>query len=253
MDIQRKFEIDISRNYIFIHIPKCSGNSIKKTFLSNGYKILELQNGPSNFNKCVQKEVSKFVTCNQKNKILICGHISLGEVSKFKKDLKLENFSIFTILREPIERCISVFNYWGGRLENNLSTYNYFSVYDFFNNKSNKICNEFDNRLCYQLSDCFIQSSISSYDPKAYYETDHRIKDKKVVFQNCLSLLQLESVTIYILDEIKETLPKENVSKVIVANAKTIDLKTQNLLRDLNKYDLQLYHFISTAMKSTEI
>lgn len=103
---------------IFPHIPKCAGSSLLQQFDAAGIKLfLDYDKPPSQTNKFLQTE------CERRNREcqlldfggfdLVFGHFPLGRYTR-------SGYRYVTLLRDPLERAISHFNYWKNLPASNL-------------------------------------------------------------------------------------------------------------------------------------
>lgn len=83
--------------YIFIHIPKTAGSSFRN--------IIKREYSPAKMLSCAIPKELDYST--QKKWEILTGHFPFGIHEKFN----LDNFAYLTILREPISRVISFYNY----------------------------------------------------------------------------------------------------------------------------------------------
>ena len=93
------------KNFIFLHIPKCGGSLIEKHILRQLYPELEISKKP-NWMQLLPKKIQN------RHRVGISGKTG-PEQHKKLKDYKLKNdlHKIYTIVRNPWDRYVSVYFY----------------------------------------------------------------------------------------------------------------------------------------------
>jgi hypothetical protein len=102
---------------IFPHIPKCAGTSLLRQFDASGIKLFLDYDKPPNLSKFYQAD------CERRNREcqllnfeefdLVFGHFPLD---RYRRPV----YRYVTLLRDPLERAISHFNYWKNLPASNL-------------------------------------------------------------------------------------------------------------------------------------
>lgn len=208
---------------VFIHIPKTAGTTINKLLKDNNSKKISY----GRVHTLTLKEKELIVKNIYKEKTILTGHISCKELSI----LNIPLYNMFTILRNPIHRCLS----WYGHTDNGkkifgkkVSLHYFFSIYD------KEIYQNCYNRMTYQLG------NYAHYDKRNKHEKNVLNTAKK-------NILQFKFIIIFenLKNDIKKYLCGDNL--VHKRNSKNkynnIDSKTISLIKKWNKLDIELYNF----------
>lgn len=208
---------------VFIHIPKTAGTSINRLLKNNIPNYI----GYGRVHTLTLKE-KKLITNNRnKEKTVICGHISCKELSI----LNIPLYNMFTILRNPIHRCIS----WYGHTGNGKKIFGkQVSLHYFFSIIHKDIYQNCYNRMTYQLGD--------------YADCKRRNKDEMTVLNTAKkNILQFKFIIIFenLKNDIKNHLYSDTILHKRNSNNKynKIDNKTISLIKKWNKLDIELYNF----------
>jgi len=116
-----------SRKYIFIHIHKTGGTSLEIA-ASKALRWDDLLLGSTAFGEKVQEYYRK--------RFGIHKHSTLGDVYKFcNKENELSDYKVLALVRDPIKRAFSLYNYISGIVKSRLPQEN--TSLSFFNEKIN--------------------------------------------------------------------------------------------------------------------
>lgn len=141
--------------YIFVHIPKTAGTSVRNLFIEIFSEELISPSFPVTvLDSDKAKELNKYK--------IICGHISMTDVERYFPNRKL-----ITFLRNPIDRCLSIYGFFRQqsdiplihldqiRNENisseAISIAKQLNVNDFFNSTHPHILQNINNRMTRQI------------------------------------------------------------------------------------------------------
>ena len=95
---------------VFLHIPKCAGTSMKEAFMSvYRDRVLELVDYPSK--EFARRRHRIFLRRVGGPPTVVIGHIEYG----IHRMMVLDNAVYVTLLRDPIERCLSHYAHWIAR------------------------------------------------------------------------------------------------------------------------------------------
>ena len=116
-EFQTRIFVNIMRTYtdkkkiMFLHIPKCGGSSILQD-LSASYPVLTMQMTDQDWNTKEQfyRWLSIFIkNLREADFFFVHGHVPLGVYND--ESIFRMNDTIFTVIRSPIERLVSMINY----------------------------------------------------------------------------------------------------------------------------------------------
>lgn len=209
--------------YIFLHIPKTAGTSIEKILKSKWEKKINY----GRVHIMNMKEIKQIINNRDDNNTILHGHISVDELKIFKIPLK----NMFTVIRNPIKRCISWYYYVdkGNKLFNRK-----IPISLFFSTLNNQIIQNCYNRMTYQLGN-YAKITKRNRNIKKVFELAKKNIDKfkfVIVFENLN-----EDIEKYL--DIKK-LPKKNITK----KYKDItDKRVINKIIKWNIYDIKLYNY----------
>lgn len=209
-----------SKRVIFLHIPKTAGTSIEGLFKSNYEDESYIErNGIIDVNTYKKAKV-------------IGGHIPLSCYNYSRKHIYL------TVLRNPIDRCLSLINYYNsnrdGQLKFRISRgYNPKDPFDSIKNSDFK--NMFKNEMCYYLSSDgsrSFNSAVTNIKWRNFIIGHSDFLDEFTVALKDVFNLQSGDVNE------KNKAPNLNYLKEYYKNRELIDLIEQN-----NKEDIKLEAF----------
>lgn len=105
--------LNLSRNYFFIHLPKCAGSSISHVLLKDG-QASDFRDLP----KLV--EIVRTDAGEGSTRIENAGHARACDVQKFLGRKVCSQMNSFTVVRDPWERLVSRYHYQRHILRRNL-------------------------------------------------------------------------------------------------------------------------------------
>ncbi len=226
-----------SKPIIFYHIPKCAGTTFSVIFSYLFSKQIRIPGSP--FGERNTDIAFDYFLKNKKkiinfNPDFIYGHLPYEFSKYFAKSFSL------TILRDPMKRCISHFNFLceRGWLGKDLP----FDKIDYEDCFKKEIVpsNIITRQLC-----------GSGYNKKFINEED--FNNAKNIIVNKINLIcnvenshDLFNLLISIYDLPNLIFQKEQVSKKRLIN---IDEKTMNIIRKYNEYDIKLYDYLKANNK----
>jgi hypothetical protein len=206
---------------VHLHLPKTAGTALN-FFLQKNFNVFDY--GKSHI--LTENEIKKI---KSKRYNILIGHISIKEIT----GLGIPKSSVFTILRNPIDRCVSWYYYVknGKKIMNKK-----LNMQTFFNTPHPEILLNCYNNQTYHIGD--------------YAHVKLRDKDEKKVLENDKkNIYKLYHVFIFEkLDEETQKkfgfiLPKKNKTKHYTKKEK-IPKKIIDLIIKWNKLDIELYNYI---------
>jgi hypothetical protein len=229
--------LDWTQSFIFTHIPKCAGSSLniflEDTF-ADDYKIF--------FNNALNDDIlgAELLMRSLKG---AGGHFQYG---LNPLHLYRPESVYFTILRDPIERVISFYNYV-------LNTKNHY-LHTIFPNLPTLSVNEFfmlildrgDENLIGELSDTMakmLAPNISNAkDAIAFIQKSYSI----VGTQNRLDLFENSIRELFLNYKCSsKPLGLENVTENKICNIQSLEEKVYNNLLGSNRLDMEIYDYFS--------
>ncbi|KQO30758.1 hypothetical protein ASF10_22415 [Flavobacterium sp. Leaf82] len=224
---------------IFLHVPRTGGLAMSKIFFKlfkDKEMFLMYVDNPEGVSK---DSVEKFISLPQleKEKILyLGGHASFGLHRYY------DQFTYFTMIRNPVKRIISVYGLALGEPEHYLhkmTISNQWSLTDFV---ESKISTEFDNGMVRMLSGIenvpFGKCTNEMYD-RAIYNFDKYFPTFGITEKFYESVCLLNLTYGLKIDKFKE---KVNTSKVNLSEAQKTD-EVIELITKYNEFDLKLYQY----------
>jgi hypothetical protein len=208
---------------VFVHLPKTAGTSLN-SILKLKYKNIINYGGVHSMNQNEENNIIKYKDQNY----LLSGHISYCELSQ----LKISTKHMFTILRNPIERCISWY-YFTNMGKNILGKK--ISLKEFFSCNNEHILQNCYNRMTYQIGNYAEYIKRSKNEIKVLNVAKDNISNFKfvIIFEN----LNEDLYTYLNIDK----LPKKNITKTYNKN---IDKEIIEKIKNWNKLDIELYNFV---------
>ena len=213
---------------IFLHIPKCAGMSAK--FALRNY-----------FGKQNSHSYHEIVENNSSSPKLIDGHLYFGIHERLN-----EEFCYITFVRDPIRRCVSLWNQLN-KSENEKSEYvrsNNFDLYEFiadasphaigfYNNQVKRIAGVPEEASCHEYNNeaTYLKARENIEHHFAFVGLANRFDEGLVLLKNRLGL---SKELVYV---------RRNVTQKQQAllTVNTLPVRTLELLKEVNKYDLMLY------------
>jgi len=212
---------------VHLHLPKTAGTALN-VFLQERFNVYNY--GRSHVMS--EKEIKKIK--NGKYSVLI-GHISIKEIIGLGVPLS----DVFTIMRHPIDRCISWYYYMNcgakifGRKVN---------MKQFFQSGNKIILRNCYNRQTYQTGDN-VNLRLRDKDEKAVLERAKQNVDK---FYHVFIFENLKKET---KQKFGFVLPKRNKTKAYKKKEK-LDDSVIELIKKWNKLDIELYNYVVQKHKN---
>ena len=207
--------------FLFLHIPKTAGTSVIHLFA----KFKKIHYG--RVHDISKNEMQKYNNFSKDFEYLIHGHISYKEILSIDKHL----YDTFTIIRNPIDRCLSWYYYTnqGKSIVGKKMT-----IKEFFNSNHPGIIQNCYNRMTYQLGD---YAHISKRNKLLYH----------VLLKAKENSNKLKFIIVY------ENL-KDDVERIFETNLPCLN-KTEDYPKDIsdderneiikcNHLDIELYNYI---------
>lgn len=212
--------------FIFLHIPKTGGKSLMKLFKS--FKKLHY----GKVHNLTNKEIKLYKELTD-NSSIIHGHISYNELTILNKKL----YDTFTIVRNPIQRCISWYYYTNQGLS---IVGKKLSIKDFFSSDHPEIVQNCYNRMSYQLGD---YAHITKRD-KMLYHVLIRAKENSN---------HLKCIIVY--ENLKQDIEKLFETEInnfeeIKGNIKQLNDDEYECIKKCNELDIELYNYIMDKLGS---
>lgn len=204
---------------VHMHLPKTAGTSLNE-YLEKHHRVFDY----GKVHNLTIMDIRKIKQCS-----IIVGHISMKEVDK----LGVPKSDIFTILRNPIDRCIS----WYFFCEQGLKLFGKrLTIRDFFSKNRKHITQNCYNRQTYQLAD---YAHIDLRDPDEQKVLDNAKKNVDEFFYVFL----FENIANETQKVFNFSLPKKNKTKKY-PNKDSIHPEVIELIKNWNKLDIELYNYI---------
>lgn len=243
------------KKIIFYHIPRTSGTSIKFFFIKYfGEKKILGQNDYNTFNEV-----------DLKNKNILFGH-------KLYSNLNLKNKHEFTILRDPIKRELSLYNYYMNYNDANKHKLPKDSLIKnlniSFRDYTNIIKNNFQDNIVtrffsnkYPIKDFNLFYSNKENNFISLEERLEKLKSKNVSEDDYIlsdqdylkAIKNLNSINVYILEKFDRKKLYNNFGTLIHFNdniyvnksisSEILDNESEKLITSINKFDLKIYEF----------
>ena len=212
--------------FIFLHIPNTAGYSLMELF--NGFEKLHY----GKVHDMNDKEIQLYKSFND-NDCIIHGHISFNELKIINKPL----YETFTIVRNPIQRCLSWYYYTN---QGQSIVGKKLSIKDFFSSNHPGIKQNCFNRMCYQLGD---YAHISKRD-KLLYHVLVRAKE---------NIQKLKCIIVY--ENLKEDIDKYFETSIPYVNKtqpynNVLNDEDYEFIKKWNELDIELYNFVMDNLGS---
>ncbi|QHI35442.1 hypothetical protein IMCC3317_07880 [Kordia antarctica] len=226
--------------FIFLHVPRTGGVSMSKIlypfFKPEERYVVYVEEEGGNSRNAVQRFIE--LPQAEKEKIkFIGGHAYFGLHEYYS------NYSYFTLLRNPVDRIISIYGYalgWEGHYLHDQIIANRWSLHEFV---ESKISTELDNAMVRMLS--------GSYDIPFGKCTEELLEKAKTNltkffptfgiterFTDTVTMLNItHGMRIHLHDK-----KKHNVAKVVLAPEQTTD-EVKNFIKKTNALDYKLYEY----------
>lgn len=206
--------------YIFLHIPKTAGSSLMEIF-----KSFKKQHYGKVHN-ISEKELYLYKSFNF-NDSIIHGHISFMEIKLISKNL----YDTFTIVRNPIKRCLSWYYYTN---QGQTIVGKKLSVKEFFSSSNPTIIQNCFNRMTFQLGDFAQLSKRDKNQHNVLERAKENIKKLKciIVYENLKEDVERLFET---------SLPYINKTKIYKT---TLDDDEYACIKKCNELDIDLYNYI---------
>lgn len=211
---------------VHLHLPKTAGTALNE-YLQERFNVYDYKQS----HVMSEREIKKIK--NGKYNVLI-GHISIKEII----GLGVQLSDVFTIIRNPIDRCISWYYYMncGARIFGKK-----ISMKKFFQSGNKTILRNCYNRQTYQIGD-YVNLRLRDRDEEAILERAKRNVDKFYY--------------VFIFENLKEetkkkfgfVLPKKNKTKPYEKKEK-LDNSVIELIKKWNKLDIELYNYVIEKRK----
>ena len=206
--------------FIFLHIPKTGGTKLMEIFKQfqklNYGKVHEINTN----------ELKKYSALNQSESI-IHGHISFKELKLLNKPL----YDSFTIVRNPIHRCLSWYYYTN---QGKSIVGKKLSIPDFFSSNHPGIIQNCFNRMTYQLGD---YAHYSKRDKLLY----HVLVRAKENVKNLKCIMVYENLKNDVNKLFETSLPDINKTKDYNHHLNDIEYEC---IKKWNELDIELYNYI---------
>jgi len=209
---------------VFIHLPKTAGLSMnailkKKWNKTNNYGTVH------NMNSKEENNIKEHILDEN---YLLHGHISFKELSLFNIPTK----NMFTVLRNPIDRCISWYYYTN---KGKKFVGRELSLEDFFSSNNKQIRQNCYNRMTYQIGNYAHYNKRSEDEEEVLALAKNNIANFKfvIIFENLN-----EDLHTYLNIE---NIPHKNSTKKY---DKCVDKEIEEKIRNWNKLDIELYNFV---------
>lgn len=172
----------LNQKIIFIHIPRCGGTSINDALVRSGYTL----NAELDYRKIDLVHLYGKIEYNSKTVEL--DHCTYEHMNIFCSQYEMENFIKFAIVRDPIDRIVSVYN-------------RAFVESDFriLGNRDNSTFTKFVDGLEWLWNEGFFElkeilklphANLSHYLPQAVYVCNF---EGSIAVDNLISINNLES------------------------------------------------------------
>lgn len=239
--IKKQLKKNYNCHVFYIHLPKTGGNTIRQIFQNNYKNTNNLYSG-SDIER--QIEFKKKCIAQNQNGIFTTGHIYYGYHKFLSEGVP---YKYYTMLRNPIDRIISQYNYiitgqskhWLEEYRNNLT----FSEYihsnierDLDNMQSRRLAGldyHFDKVPFGMLDKSTLDLAISNikndfFTPGILSNFDKSILTMKKEYKLKHCYYKSKNIT------------NKTMNTIKINDVSTRDL---NFLRELNEFDLKLFHY----------
>ena len=231
------------QTHFFLHIPKVAGTTLIQILRQSYRKENHYFYDTRKPDACIEQLVH--LSERKKNRIkVVSGHFSFGFHEYFGND----NFKYFTIMRNPVERVISHYNYAKYKRDHYLNETlkaNPISLPEYV---QSGICNEVNNGMAKQLAGLYVNDNFG------YFKKNKEVFNDEDLFRMAQNNIKKHFTFVGIMEEFDKTLIllKEslkisdlNIKYTSRNQAKTKHKKISNeeleIIKEFNKVDIKLY------------
>lgn len=233
--------------YVFIHIPKTAGTSLRALLVDT---FSEDQVSPP----FPVMPIDDFQASRLSSYKIIFGHISIHDVDRYFPDRK-----IVTFLREPIDRCLSVYGFFCKQIQHPLIPLNIIQGLNdpfeatslarqqnldvFFNTTHPHCMQNLNNRMVWQLG------YMASFEQRGRCSVADVLENAKKTLERCSFVGFYEHLN----DDIKSLCTTLNIAKDVLLPKLNITIErpridgilknTRQKIKTLTKFDYSLYKF----------
>lgn len=242
------------RSFIFTHIPKCGGTSFREYIntaaLASNIKKEAIYipgfNGLAHDKNIGQLNEKELIELQKKKLRVIANHAEFGVEKTYK--LKIKQPFIYTILREPVSRFISHYNFF--YFKNGYKNCKGVSLNDLPDDQLHHLVNMLSNIQVKYLSNVkhIKIVGLENMTKIAKYNLMFCYDDFGILENMSEALNSLREKTSGWL-ELSHTFPEQNKNKT---KPKTeVSQRVVKLIEKYNRFDIELYNFAKELKQST--